>query len=116
MVEFREHPSGFVARQGQETVLVETWGEHAVRVRSTVTAEVVETPGSALLEAPSVPFDLDLSSGRARLANGRLVVEVGGERYEMRSGGYLRLPTDVPYAYVNPGRATTRFIRVILMP
>ncbi len=47
---------------------------------------------------------------------GRLVVEVADERYEMRAGGYLRLPTDVPYAYVNPGRATTRFIRVILMP
>lgn len=47
---------------------------------------------------------------------GRLAVEVGEDRYEMSAGGYLRLPTDVPYAYVNPGRSTTRFIRVILMP
>lgn len=47
---------------------------------------------------------------------GRLVVEVVDDRYEVRAGGYLRLPTDVPYAYANPGRSTTRFIRVILMP
>lgn len=47
---------------------------------------------------------------------GRLVVEIGESRYEIRAGGYLRLPTDAPYAYVNPGRSATRFLRVILMP
>lgn len=47
---------------------------------------------------------------------GRLVVEVGDDRYELRAGGYLRLPTDVAYAYVNPGRSTTRFVRVVLVP
>jgi len=47
---------------------------------------------------------------------GRLVVEVVDHRYEVRAGGYLRLPTDVPYAYANPGRSTTRFMRVVLIP
>jgi len=47
---------------------------------------------------------------------GRLAVEVGEQRYELRGGSYLRLPTDVPYTYVNPGRSTTRFVRMILMP
>jgi len=50
------------------------------------------------------------------VTTGRLVVEVTGGRYEIKAGGYLRLPTDVPYAYVNPGRSMTRFVRVILMP
>lgn len=76
MVEFEAHPSGVVARHGKEILRVDTWGEHAVRVRSTISSEVVETPGSALLDAPPVAFDLDLSGGRARLRNGRLVVEV----------------------------------------
>lgn len=47
---------------------------------------------------------------------GRLAVEVAGERYDIAGGSYLRLPTDIPYSYVNPGRSTTRFVRVILMP
>lgn len=47
---------------------------------------------------------------------GRLVVEVGDERYRLEADGYLRLPTDRPYAYVNPGRRPTRFIRVVVTP
>ncbi len=48
------------------------------------------------------------------VSSGRLVIEVGEERFSLASGGYLRLPTDRPYAYANTGRASTRFIRVIV--
>ena len=47
---------------------------------------------------------------------GRLVVEVGGDRYALRAGDHLRLPTDAPYAYVNPGRRVARFERVVVVP
>lgn len=45
---------------------------------------------------------------------GRLAVEVGGERLELSEGGYLRLPSDRPYAYLNPGPGPVRFLRVFL--
>jgi transcriptional regulator with XRE-family HTH domain len=50
------------------------------------------------------------------VSSGRLVVEVGDDRYPLAAGGYLRLPSDVPYAYGNPGRATAHFLRIIVMP
>lgn len=53
------------------------------------------------------------------VTTGRLGVDVTtdrAERYALRAGEYLRLPTDVPYAYVNLGRSTTTFVRVVLVP
>jgi transcriptional regulator with XRE-family HTH domain len=50
------------------------------------------------------------------VSSGRLVVEVGDERYLLKGGGYLRLPTDRPYAYINPGRSIVRFVRIIVVP
>jgi glyoxylate utilization-related uncharacterized protein len=47
---------------------------------------------------------------------GRLTIEVGDDRFSLTSGGYLRLPTDLPYAYANAGRARAHFIRVIATP
>ncbi len=47
---------------------------------------------------------------------GRLVVEVGEDRYKLESGEYLRLPTDRAYAYANAGRSTVHFVRIIVMP
>lgn len=44
---------------------------------------------------------------------GRLVVEVGEESHPLAPGDYIRLPTDVPYAYANPQRSTVRFLRVV---
>ncbi len=47
---------------------------------------------------------------------GRLVVEVDDQRFVLRAGEHLRLPTDTVYAYVNPGRRTVRFERVVVIP
>jgi glyoxylate utilization-related uncharacterized protein len=48
------------------------------------------------------------------VSSGRLVIEVGDDKFSLASGGYLRLPTDRPYAYANIGRTSVRFIRVIV--
>ncbi len=48
--------------------------------------------------------------------SGRLVVEVDDERYVLEGDAHLRLPTDRPYSYVNPGRKTVRFARVVVIP
>ncbi len=50
------------------------------------------------------------------VSSGRLVIEVGDARFSLTRGGYLRLPTDRPYAYANPGRSTVRFVRIIVTP
>lgn len=47
---------------------------------------------------------------------GKLVAEVGGARFALEGGQHLRIPTDAPYAYVNPGRGTVRFVRVVVIP
>ena len=48
--------------------------------------------------------------------SGRLVVEIDEARYTLHEDEHLRLPTDRPYAYVNPGRKLARFARVIMIP
>lgn len=45
---------------------------------------------------------------------GRLVVETGTQELSLSPGQYLRLPSDVPYAYRNPGRHPAHFLRMIL--
>ncbi|MDA8309226.1 MAG: XRE family transcriptional regulator [Actinomycetota bacterium] len=47
---------------------------------------------------------------------GRLVAEVGDAAYTLDEGEHLRLPTDRPYAYGNPGQKTVRFTRVVVIP
>jgi transcriptional regulator with XRE-family HTH domain len=47
---------------------------------------------------------------------GSLVVEIGGEEFLLGPGGYLRLPTQQPYAYRNPGEDVARFVRVVVGP
>ncbi len=48
--------------------------------------------------------------------SGRLVVEIDEARYTLEEDEHLRLPTDRPYAYMNPGRKPVRFARVIVIP
>lgn len=50
------------------------------------------------------------------VSSGGIVVEVGDEQLALGEGGYLRLPSDRPYAYVNAGPALARFVRVFLAP
>ena len=47
--------------------------------------------------------------------SGQLVVEIGQAHYTIEEGEHLRLPTDRPYQYANPGRKLVRFARVVLI-
>jgi len=72
------------------------------------------------LLVPGARYDADPdppgSEEMLLVGSGRLVIEVGDDRYRLGADGYIRLPTDVPYAYVNPGARPTRFIRVVVSP
>lgn len=72
-----------------------------------------ELAGGARYDAESDPPG---SEELLLVHTGRLVVEVGDNRYPLRAGEHLRLPTDSPYAYVNPGRRVVRFERVVAIP
>lgn len=50
------------------------------------------------------------------VSEGQLVVEASGERFPLEAGAYLRLPTDRPYGYTNPGTSAVRFVRVVVTP
>ena len=47
------------------------------------------------------------------VTSGELAVAVGGDAVALHPGGYLRLPSDRPYAYSNPSQSATRFIRIV---
>lgn len=50
------------------------------------------------------------------VATGRLVLEVGGERFTLSAGAHVRAPTDGGYSYSNPGATPTYFVTVVLQP
>jgi transcriptional regulator with XRE-family HTH domain len=47
--------------------------------------------------------------------SGRLIVEIDEARYTLGENEHLRLPTDRPYTYANPGRKLARFARVVVI-
>lgn len=70
--------TAFTWQHDREFVRVEAWGDHALRVRTTVSGEVVETPGSGLLEdretATAVAVAAD--AGSATISNGRISAHI----------------------------------------
>ncbi len=67
-------------------------------------------PGSRYEAEPDPPDSEEM----VLVTTGRLVIEVGDDRFSLAAGGYLRLPTDRPYAYANTAKTNARFIRVIV--
>jgi len=68
--------TGFTVFESGEILSVEAWGPSGARIRSTISAGVTETPGSALLEAQAGEVAVEVQPGRATLRNGELIVEV----------------------------------------
>ncbi len=67
-------------------------------------------PGSRYEAEPDPPGGEEM----VLVSRGRLLIEVGHDKFALAAGGYLRLPTDRPYAYANPGKTNVRFTRVIV--
>jgi alpha-D-xyloside xylohydrolase len=110
--------SGFIARQGGETVQVDAWGESGARVRSSLGA-ISDTPGSALLEPGATNVEVEIGDDRARLRNGELVVEVHDNDEErfvpfhplvrfLRADGTELLAESVPHFAAPPQRRYRR--------
>ena len=76
MLDVREERGSLLARAGHETIRIEAWGPGAIRVRTTLGNEIVESPASALLEPPPSEVAVEIVDGTARLRNGDLVAEL----------------------------------------
>ncbi|MDA8297865.1 MAG: family 31 glucosidase [Actinomycetota bacterium] len=108
MLEVREERGVVVARAGHETIRIEAWGPDAVRVRTTLGSEIVDSPASALLEPSPSGAEIQINDGSARLRNGELVVELAeiavaaGEPFPprirfLRPNGEVLLSEAVPH-------------------
>lgn len=76
MATFIAGKSTLTVLEGNEVLQVQAWGDNAVRVRSTLGPGIVETPGSALLDAGPSDAQVEVFEDRAFVRNGDLVVEV----------------------------------------
>jgi transcriptional regulator with XRE-family HTH domain len=69
--------------------------------------------GGAAYEAEADPAG---SEEILLVRSGRLTVETGNSVIALASGQFLRLPSDAPYTFRNPGTRPTQFVRLILAP
>jgi alpha-D-xyloside xylohydrolase len=67
--------TGFTVLESGEVLQVEAWGPSGARVRSTIGAVISETRGSALCEAAANDVVVEVTTDRATLRNGDLIVE-----------------------------------------
>ncbi|PYF99293.1 alpha-D-xyloside xylohydrolase [Georgenia satyanarayanai] len=70
---FREHDGALVWRGGGETLRVEPWGEHSVRVRAALQRDVLDAD-HALLPPPRVAAEVRVEGPTATVTNGRIRV------------------------------------------
>ncbi|HEY1640256.1 MAG TPA: TIM-barrel domain-containing protein [Streptosporangiaceae bacterium] len=86
-------------RGGHETLRIEPWGEHSLRVRGTVWQGIRDDLASALLPAEPVPADIEITAGTARISNGNLTAEVtaDGRLTFRRADGSVLLAESVPH-------------------
>lgn len=68
---FTERAGALVWRGGGETLVVEAWGEHSLRVRATIQGEVRDTD-HALLPQPGTAATVSIDGHTATVTNGRI--------------------------------------------
>ena len=68
---------GFNWSHDRELVRIEAWTANSLRVRTTVNATVIDTPGSALVARTGPAPVIESHGGSARISNGHLTAEIG---------------------------------------
>jgi alpha-D-xyloside xylohydrolase len=108
---FTQDGTALIWAGGQETVRVEPWGEHSLRVRGTVWQAIRDDLPGALLERPPSQADTEISGQLARITNGALTAEIsaGGRLRFLRADGTELLSEITPHFTGPPARryATT---------
>jgi alpha-D-xyloside xylohydrolase len=120
LARFVGRDTGFTVFESGEVLQVDAWGPSGARVRSTLGGEVSETPGSALCDGATGDVKVEITSDRATLRSGDLIVEVHDNQEDrftwfpplvrfMRSDGTVLLNEHVPH-FTSP--AQRRYGRV----
>ena len=71
-------------RTNGETIVIEPWGENALRIRSVMMGEVVDTD-YALLSPERTDSSIELGKDRAKITNGKLSAVI-----ELSSSGWRK--------------------------
>ncbi len=103
---FTQDGTALVWKGGQETVRIEPWGLHSLRVRGTVWQAIRDELPGALLGQPWSGADVQISGELARITSGELTAEisVSGQLRFLRSDGRELLSEARPHFTGPPTR------------
>ncbi len=106
-------PRGRVVRRGDRAVYLFTEAGYRDEIVSSDSAKrlelmrcVIEPGGSTGPEPYSHGSDVEV----ALVLKGRIVVDLGDERYELRAGDALTFPGTLPHTVTNPGKTEAEIV------
>lgn len=76
MTGFRRTDNALVWEMKHETVLIQPWGLHSLRVRATKAAEVLDLPNALWNEPVPVKPEITIEEGKASIRNGKLLARM----------------------------------------
>jgi alpha-D-xyloside xylohydrolase len=103
---FTQDGTALVWRQGQETVRIEPWGRHSLRVRGTLWRAIRDDLPGALLDQPPSAVGVEISGDLARISNGSLTAEISaaGQLRFVRADGVELLSESAQHFTGPPAR------------
>ena len=72
---FEEKNGSLLFQENGETVMVTPWGENSLRVRSVILGDITGY-SAALLDAPAVQPEINISATSATICNGNITAEL----------------------------------------
>lgn len=102
---FREENKTLVWEKNHETVLIQPWGKDSLRVRSTMSSGIVDTPG-ALLSLATLEPRIEIHNDGALIQNGKIKAEISkdGQISFLKSADDTVLLEEVNIRYGHPPR------------
>ena len=103
---FDQQDQALVWRWRHQTVRIEPWGQHSLRVRVTENAEIRDDLPQALLAPPSTTPQIEIGPNHATISNGALAAEASQDRNTIRffnpGTGSEYLAEDAPRHWPSP--------------
>ena len=107
----KTEPGKLIWKTNGETVVIESWGENALRVRAVMQGEITET-GYALPPQEPLPCRTETGDGFAKITNGKLTARTS---WPPAAGGRITagLPSSTSSASRSWATSTSRTDRAI---
>jgi alpha-D-xyloside xylohydrolase len=103
---FTQDGAALLWKGGQETVRIEPWGRHSLRVRGTLGPAIRDDLPGALLDPPAATADVEITAELARITSGELTAEItaSGQLRFLRADGRELLAETTPHFTGPPTR------------